>query len=82
MKEFNDIYEAVREKFKDGDWVFGIGEHKGCSECFDFDTKHPQPFSYLAAVNPEYFRLATNAEIDDANKKFDDRIWNNDKVEE
>jgi len=59
-----DKYEAVKEKFNDGDWVFGVGEHVGCSEAFDMDTKHPQPFSYLDATNPDDFRLATKEEIE------------------
>lgn len=66
-----DIYGKIREKFKDGDWVFGIGGEKGCSQAFDFDTKHPQPFSYLDAVNPDDFRIATDEEIAEANRKFD-----------
>jgi len=63
-----DRYKAVKEKFKDGDWVFGIGEHIGCSMVFDHDTNMPQPFSYLDAVNPDDFRLATDAEIKKARK--------------
>ncbi len=59
----NDKYNAVREKFKEGDWVFGVDEHIGCSPVFDHDTKNPQPFSYLSDANPDHFRLATEAEI-------------------
>lgn len=61
-----DRYEAVRNKFKNGDWVFGIGEHIGCSACFDMSERHPQPFSYLDATNPDDFRLATIEEIEAA----------------
>jgi len=68
-----DIYSAVKEKFKDGDWVFGVGEHEGCSEAFDMDTKHPQPFSYLSSTNPDDFRLATEDEI----KEIKARVLNN-----
>jgi hypothetical protein len=59
-------YKAVKEAFKDGDWVFGIGEHIGCSMVFDHDTDMPQPFSYLNATNPDDFRLATDEEIKEA----------------
>jgi len=58
-----DKFDAVRNKFNDGDWVFGLGDHTGCSPVFDRDTNHPQPFSYLDATNPEDFRLATAQEI-------------------
>ena len=61
-----DIYKAVREKFKDGDWVFGLGEHVGCSACFDMAEKNPQPFSYLDATNPDDFRIATTEEVEAA----------------
>jgi len=63
-------YKALTEKFKDGDWVFGVGDHKGCSMVFDCDTEQPQPFSYLDATNPDDFRLATDAEIADAYPKL------------
>jgi len=56
-------YKEVKEKFKEGDWVFGVGNKKGCSPVFDYDTDHPQPFSYLDATNPDDFRLATETEI-------------------
>lgn len=63
-------YDAVKAKFKDGDWVFGVGEHVGCSPVFDHDTDHPQPFSYLSATNPDDFRLATDDEIAFAKANF------------
>ena len=63
-----DIYKKVKAKFKEGDWVFGVGEHVGCSQTFDYDTDCPQPFSYLDATNPKDFRLATEAEIAEAIK--------------
>ena len=53
---------ALREKFKDGDWVFGIGDNKGCSEVFTCYGVM-QPFSYLNDYNPDNYRLATEAEI-------------------
>lgn len=56
-------YKAIRENFKNGDWVFGIGEHIGCSQVFDMETKNPQPFSYLDSVDTSDFRLATEDEI-------------------
>lgn len=64
-----DIYSAVREKFKEGDWVFGVGEHVGCSQTFDYDTKNPQPFSYLDSTDPDDFRLATDEEIASSKSK-------------
>ena len=62
----SDKYSAVKEAFKEGEWVFGIGEHVGCSPVFDHDTDHPQPFSYLGATDPSEFRIATLAEIEAA----------------
>ena len=56
------IYDDVKKVFKDGDWVFGIGEHKGCSEVFT-DNGIIQPFSYLSATDPNDFRIATEEEI-------------------
>jgi len=69
-----DIYAKIREKFKDDDWVFGIGDEKGCSQAFDFDTNNPQPFSYLGVTNPDDFRIATDEEIAEANRKFDTHL--------
>ena len=57
-------YDAVKEKFKDGDWVVGVGKHVGCSPVLDHDTNNPQPFSYLDEDNPDEFRLATDEEIE------------------
>jgi len=53
----------VRKVFKEGDWVFGIGEHEGCSVVFDGDSCDYQPFSYLDDYDPKNFRLATPDEI-------------------
>lgn len=53
----------VRKVFKEGDWVFGIGEHKGCSIVFEGDSCDYQPFSYLDDYDPKSFRLATPDEI-------------------
>ena len=58
-----DKFKELRAKFKEGDWVFGIGKHVGCSPVFDHDKPDIQPFSYLGATNPDEFRLATNEEI-------------------
>lgn len=69
----SDKYSKIRENFKDGDWIFGVGKEKGCSMAFDFDTKNPQPFSYLGATNPDDFRIATDEEIKEANYKFDNQ---------
>ena len=65
-----DKFKALRDKFKNGDWVYGIGEHKGCSYVFDQDKPHIQPFSYLGATNPNDFRLATDEEIAEAKIKM------------
>jgi hypothetical protein len=56
-------YNAVKAAFRSGDWVVGIEEHSGCSRCFDMDTPHPQPFSYLSETDPSKFRLATPDEV-------------------
>jgi len=61
-----DKYKALRKKFKEGDWVFGLGEHTGCSPVYDHDKPHIQPFSYLDATNADDFRLATETEIKEA----------------
>ena len=58
-------YTEVKKRFKDGDWVVGIGEHIGMSQVFDCDTDHPQPFSYLDDNDPANFRLASQSEIDE-----------------
>lgn len=62
----NDKYAAVKAFFKEGDWVFGVNKHKGCSPVFDHDTANPQPFSYLDETDPAEFRLATDEEIERA----------------
>ena len=58
-----DKYKELRAKFNEGDWVFGIGKHVGCSPVFDHDKEDIQPFSYLDETNPDEFRLATEEEI-------------------
>jgi len=65
----NDRFDGVKEKFKDGDWIFGLGAHKGCSEVF---TAHGvvQPFSYLDDYNPDNFRIATPNEVLEAKSKY------------
>ena len=57
--------KTVQEKFKEGDFVFGLGKEKGCSRVF-FGYGKMQPFDYLNNFNPDDFRLATNDEIFDA----------------
>lgn len=59
-----DRYKDLREKYKEGDWVFGIGEHIGCSIVFDCDKPNIQPFSYLNSTSLDDFRLATKGEIE------------------
>jgi hypothetical protein len=54
--------QQMRNLYQDGDWVFGIGPHKGCSEVF-YNYGQLQPFSYLNDYNPNHFRKATPEEI-------------------
>ena len=56
----------IRKVFKVGDWVFGTGEHEGCSEVFEGNYCDFQPFSYLDDFAPSHFRLATSEEIEKA----------------
>lgn len=64
-KIMTDKYEALRKKFGIGDWVYGLGEHKGCSPVFEGYGKL-QPFEYLNDFDPDNFRLATEDEIKEA----------------
>ena len=59
-------FSKIREKFKNGNWVFGCGERKGCSPVFDIDSDSPQPFSFLGTDDADQFRIATAAEIREA----------------
>lgn len=59
-------YSKIKEIYKNGDWVFGIGEHIGCSIVFDIEKDNPQPFSYLGSNNPDDFRIATGEEVSTA----------------
>lgn len=68
-----DKYSKLRQIYKDGDWVYGIGEHKGCSQVFDSNKPNIQPFSYLNSTNPDDFRLASPSEIEEADKKINTR---------
>jgi len=54
----------VRKVFKEGDWVFGIDNHQGCSIVFEGTYCDYQPFSYLDDYNPINFRKATLKEIE------------------
>lgn len=56
---------AVRAAFSVGDWVFGVGEHRGCSQVFEGYGKY-QPFDYLNDFDPDNFRLATKREIEES----------------
>jgi len=62
--------KVMRDTYKDGDWVFGIGPHKGCSPVFE-GCGHLQPFSYLHDYDPAHFRLATTDEIKESMVKVD-----------
>ena len=61
----DDEKKVMRDAYKDGDWVFGIGSHKGCSEVFE-GYGFLQPFEYLNDFDPTHFRLATHEEIEEA----------------
>jgi len=65
-----DHSREVRKHFKDGDWVFGIGENKGCSMVFTGNSDDFQPFSYLDNYDPANFRVATEVEIQKTHCKF------------
>ena len=58
--------DEIKKHFKNGDWVFGVGEHKGCSEVFTGNYGDFQPFSYLNDYDPKNYRLATPKEIQTA----------------
>jgi len=64
-----DKFNAVREQFKDGDYVVGVGKHKGCSQVFT-EYGVTQPFSYLNDYDPANFRLATDKEVNKADAKW------------
>lgn len=63
--------KAIKEVFKDGDWVFGIGPHKGCSQVFTGSSGDFQPFDYLNDYDPAHFRIATDKEIDEAKARVE-----------
>ena len=59
----NDKHTAVKEVFKHGDYVVGIGGfHVGCSDVFEGPNGDFQPFDYLNDYDPSHFRLATEEE--------------------
>ena len=60
------LSSRIRKVFKNGDWVFGIGKHKGCSQVFSGTYGDMQPFSYLDDFDPNDFRIATDNEIKEA----------------
>jgi len=66
-------YTEIMKKFKDGDYVVGIGEHKGCSQVFT-DCGQTQPFSYLSDYNPDNYRLATEDERAKADNDFSEHL--------
>ena len=61
--------KPIKEAFKDGDWGFGIGPHKGCSQVFTGSSGDFQPFDFLNDYDPAHFRIATDKEIDGAKNK-------------
>lgn len=73
-----NLYKSrlLSDKFKNGDWVFGIGKDIGCSCVFTGKFCELQPFSYLDNFDPEQFRLATPEEIEEASKRgIDEKIY-------
>ncbi len=66
-------YTEIMKKFKDGDYVVGIGEHEGCSPVFT-EYGHTQPFSYLNDYNPDNYRLATDEERLKADNDFNEHL--------
>lgn len=56
------------ERFKEGDWVTGIGEHVGTSQVFKYG-EILEPFSYLQSDDPDDFRIALDTEIAEARAK-------------
>ena len=63
-----NVYKSleVRKIFKEVDWVFGLGDNKGCSQVFEGTFCDFQPFSYLNDFDPSNFRVATPKEIESA----------------
>lgn len=57
-EEFKKEHPQLTEKFNEGDWVFGLGVHKGCSQVF-WGAGVLQPFDYLNDYDPKNFRIAT-----------------------
>ena len=66
----DDKKMVIKEVFKDGDWVFGIGPHQGCSQVFTGSSGDFQPFDFLNDYDPAHFRLATEDEIVEAKNKI------------
>lgn len=63
-----DNLARIRASYQPGDWVFGIGPHKGCSEVFEGRNGALYPFAYLNDYDPGHYRLATDDEVDRAKK--------------
>ena len=65
-----NIYKSrdVREAFKIGDYVFGLGDNLGCYQVFEGNYCNYQPFSYLNDYDPNNYRLATADEIESAQR--------------
>lgn len=57
---------GIRNHFKIGDWIVGIGKYRGISEVFehtlDSGEKVLQPFHNLNIYDHKKFRLATHEE--------------------
>ena len=59
--------KTLSERFPPGTWVFGIGQHRGCSEVHgEVGGEFLQPFDYLNDYNPDHYRVATPAEVMEA----------------
>jgi hypothetical protein len=57
-------HTEIKKHFKNGDWVFGTGSNKGCSEVFTGSGGDFQPFDYLNDYEPSNYRAATSEEIE------------------
>ena len=66
----NKKHIEIKKHYKNGDWVFGIGPNKGCSQVFTGSSGDFQPFDFLNDYNPFNFRQATYQEIIDATNKY------------
>jgi hypothetical protein len=58
--------QVLAATYKDGDWVTGIGPHKGTSRVWNRPGMAFEPFVRVDDYDPAHYRLATREEIDAA----------------